>query len=97
MGDKLCKKAEELVIPGMLGPFCLQSLCTENLELVVFEMSARSDGGNNTFMNGSPYSYLYNAEPLSMGQRIAKNQLALELKMIEKLYPNLFIFYSALK
>ncbi|CAF30929.1 formate--phosphoribosylaminoimidazolecarboxamide ligase [Methanococcus maripaludis] len=85
MGDKLVAKAKEEVNPGMLGPFCLQSLCNENLELVVFEMSARVDGGTNTFMNGSPYSCLYTGEPLSMGQRIAKEiKLALELDMIDK-------------
>ena len=86
MGDKLAAKAEEIVPPGMLGPFCLQSLCNENLELVVFEMSARIDGGTNTFMNGSAYSFLYNGEPLSMGQRIAKEiKMALELNMIDKI------------
>ena len=43
----------------------------DDLEVVVFEMSARSDGGTNTFMNGSAYSYLYYGEPLSMGRRMA--------------------------
>ena len=51
----------------------------DDLEVVVFEMSARSDGGTNTFMNGSAYSYLYYGEPLSMGRRMAmeiKNGIA---------------------
>jgi 5-formaminoimidazole-4-carboxamide-1-(beta)-D-ribofuranosyl 5'-monophosphate synthetase len=86
MGDKLVDKAKDLVNPGMIGPFCLQSLCNENLELVVFEMSARIDGGTNTFMNGSPYSFLYHGENLSMGQRIAKEiKMALELGMEDKI------------
>jgi len=52
----------------------------------VFEMSARIDGGTNTFMNGSAYSFLYNGEPLSMGQRIAKEiKMALELNMMDKI------------
>lgn len=86
MGDKLVDKAGDMVPPGMLGPFCLQTLCNENLELVVFEMSARIDGGTNSFMDGSVYSFLYNGEPLSMGQRIAKEiKLALELKMVDKI------------
>ncbi|HIQ32849.1 MAG TPA: formate--phosphoribosylaminoimidazolecarboxamide ligase [Methanothermococcus okinawensis] len=85
MGDKLVEKSRELVPPGMIGPFCLQTLCNENLELIVFEMSARIDGGTNSFMNGSPYSFLYHGEPLSMGQRIAREiRLALEMDMIEK-------------
>ncbi len=85
-GDNLVEKSKELVSPGMVGPFCLQSLCNDNLELVVFEMSARIDGGTNSFMNGSAYSVLYNGEPLSMGQRIAKEiKLGLELNQMDKL------------
>ncbi|HIC87346.1 MAG TPA: formate--phosphoribosylaminoimidazolecarboxamide ligase [Aquificae bacterium] len=72
IGDKLVLAAKNIVPPGLIGPFCLQSLCTDNLELVVFEMSARIDGGTNTFMNGSPYSYILYDEPMSMGQRIAR-------------------------
>jgi 5-formaminoimidazole-4-carboxamide-1-(beta)-D-ribofuranosyl 5'-monophosphate synthetase len=47
-------------------------MCTDNLEIVTFEMSARTDGGTNTFMNGSAYSYLLFEEEMSMGQRIAR-------------------------
>lgn len=71
IGDRITEGAKELVPPGFNGPFCMQSLVNDNLEIVVFEMSARSDGGTNTFMNGSPYSYLYHGEPLSMGRRMA--------------------------
>ncbi|OWT32542.1 5-formaminoimidazole-4-carboxamide-1-(beta)-D-ribofuranosyl 5'-monophosphate synthetase [Methanobrevibacter sp. 87.7] len=71
LGDKLVKSAKELVKPGLNGPFCLQTLVNDNLELVVFETSARVDGGTNTFMNGSPYSYLKYGEGMSMGRRIA--------------------------
>ncbi len=86
MGDNLVLASKKIVPPGIIGQFCLQSLCTENLELVVFEMSARIDGGTNSFMNGSPYSFLYNAEPLSMGQRIAREiKLALKLGMENKI------------
>jgi 5-formaminoimidazole-4-carboxamide-1-(beta)-D-ribofuranosyl 5'-monophosphate synthetase len=72
IGDSLVKSAKKLVKPGMNGPFCLQTLCTDNLEIVTFEMSARVDGGTNTFMNGSAYSYLLFDEEMSMGQRIAR-------------------------
>ncbi|NYB27539.1 MAG: formate--phosphoribosylaminoimidazolecarboxamide ligase [Methanobacteriaceae archaeon] len=71
IGDKITEGAKKLVPPGFNGPFCMQTLVTDNLEVVVFEMSARSDGGTNTFMNGSQYSYLYHGEPLSMGRRMA--------------------------
>lgn len=72
IGDNLVETAKKLVKPGMNGPFCLQSLCTDNLEIVVFEMSARIDGGTNTFMDASPYSYLLFGEFMSMGRRIAR-------------------------
>lgn len=71
IGDKITETAKELVKPGFNGPFCMQTLVNDDLEVVVFEMSARSDGGTNTFMNGSAYSYLYHGEPLSMGRRMA--------------------------
>jgi 5-formaminoimidazole-4-carboxamide-1-(beta)-D-ribofuranosyl 5'-monophosphate synthetase len=49
-------------------------------------MSARIDGGTNSFMNGSAYSFLYNGEPLSMGQRIAREiKMALQLDMVDKI------------
>ena len=52
----------------------------------MFEMSARIDGGTNSFMNGSAYSFLYHGEPLSMGQRIAREiRMALELDMMDKI------------
>jgi len=72
IGDRITEGAKELVPPGFNGPFCMQTLVTDNLEIVVFEMSARSDGGTNTFMNGSAYSYLKFGEPMSMGQRMAR-------------------------
>ncbi|MBU4534703.1 MAG: formate--phosphoribosylaminoimidazolecarboxamide ligase [Euryarchaeota archaeon] len=72
IGDSLVDSAKDLVPPGMNGPFCLQTMCTDNLEIVTFEMSARTDGGTNTFMNGSAYSYLLFDEEMSMGQRIAR-------------------------
>lgn len=72
IGDKITQGAKKLVPPGFNGPFCMQTLVNDDLEVVVFEMSARSDGGTNTFMNGSQYSYLYHGEPLSMGRRMAR-------------------------
>ena len=71
-GDKLVKTAKKLVKPGMNGPFCLQCLVNDDREIVIFEMSARIDGGTNTFMNGSPYSYIQFGEPMSMGRRISR-------------------------
>jgi len=71
IGDKMAEAAKELVPPGLNGPFCLQTMCTDNLEIVTFEMSARLDGGTNTFMDGSTYSCLLYGEGMSMGRRAA--------------------------
>ncbi|MDO5851757.1 MAG: formate--phosphoribosylaminoimidazolecarboxamide ligase [Methanobacteriaceae archaeon] len=71
-GDKLVEAAKKLVKPGMNGPFCLQCLCNDDLELVVFEMSARIDGGTNSFMNGSPYTFVKFEEEMSAGRRISR-------------------------
>jgi len=72
IGDNLVEAAKILVKPGMNGPFCLQTLCNDDLEIVVFEMSARIDGGTNTFMHASAYSYIMFGEFMSMGRRIAR-------------------------
>ena len=72
IGDKLVEGAKNLVPPGMNGPFCLQTLVNDDLEVIVFEMSARIDGGTNTFMHASAYSYLLFGELMSMGRRISR-------------------------
>ncbi|NLU03642.1 MAG: formate--phosphoribosylaminoimidazolecarboxamide ligase [Methanothermobacter sp.] len=72
IGDRMVEAANKIVPPGMNGPFCLQTMCTDNLEIVTFEMSARTDGGTNTFMHGSTYSYLLHGEGMSMGRRVAR-------------------------
>ena len=86
IGDKLVKSAAELVSPGLNGPFCIQTLVNDNLEVVVFETSARPDGGTNTFMEGSSYSYLKYGEGMSMGRRVAREiKMALENGGFEKI------------
>lgn len=86
MGDKLVDSAKKLVSPGLNGPFCMQTLVNDNLEVICFEISARTDGGTNTFMDGSPYSYLTYGKPMSIGRRISleiKN--AIEKGELEKI------------
>ncbi|MGI0140058.1 MAG: formate--phosphoribosylaminoimidazolecarboxamide ligase [Thermoplasmata archaeon] len=55
---------------GMVGPFCVEGIMTEELEFKVFEISTRIVAGTNLFTSGSPYSD-YIAPGLSMGRRIA--------------------------
>jgi 5-formaminoimidazole-4-carboxamide-1-(beta)-D-ribofuranosyl 5'-monophosphate synthetase len=56
---------------GMVGPFCVEGIMTEELEFKVFEISTRIVAGTNLFISGSPYSDFI--EPgLSTGKRIAQ-------------------------
>jgi 5-formaminoimidazole-4-carboxamide-1-(beta)-D-ribofuranosyl 5'-monophosphate synthetase len=71
MGDNIVASARELAPPGMLGPFCLETMVTHRLEFIAFEISARIVAGTNPFMGGSPYSYIQYGSNMSMGKRIA--------------------------
>jgi 5-formaminoimidazole-4-carboxamide-1-(beta)-D-ribofuranosyl 5'-monophosphate synthetase len=71
MGDDIVAVSKEIAPPGMLGPFCLETMVTHHLEFFAFEISARIVAGTNPFMNGSPYSYVQYGCNMSMGKRIA--------------------------
>ena len=86
MGDRLVEVSKEIAPPGMLGPFCLETMVTHNLEFVAFEISARIVAGTNPFISGSPYSYLLYGDNMSMGRRLARElRLALEEEKEEEL------------
>ena len=56
---------------GMVGPFCVEGIMTEDLEFKVFEISTRIVAGTNLFISGSPYSDFIEPD-LSTGRRIAR-------------------------
>jgi 5-formaminoimidazole-4-carboxamide-1-(beta)-D-ribofuranosyl 5'-monophosphate synthetase len=69
-GEKVVERSIEL-FDGMLGPFCLECIVTDDMRIKVFEISSRIVAGTNPFISGSPYSDLI--EPgLSTGRRIAQ-------------------------
>jgi len=70
MGEAVVEKSLEL-FGGVLGPFCLETVVTEDLEFKVFEISARIVAGTNPYVAGSPYSELIQPD-LSTGRRIAQ-------------------------
>lgn len=76
IGDNIVRASKKLFPPGMIGPFCMETVCTENMEFVSFEISARIVAGTNLYLQGSPYSQLLYDEPMSTGRRIAR-----EIKM----------------
>jgi 5-formaminoimidazole-4-carboxamide-1-(beta)-D-ribofuranosyl 5'-monophosphate synthetase len=75
MGDNVNKKARELAPPGIIGPFCLETVITDDLKIYTFEISARIVAGTNVEIGTSPYAYLKYGEKMYTGRRIA-----LELK-----------------
>ncbi len=80
IGEKIVK-AE----PEMTGPFCIETICTDEMEFIAFEISARIVAGTNLYVQGSPYSYLKYGEGMSMGKRIAREiREALEAGELDK-------------
>ncbi len=71
MGDNVHKKARELAPPGIIGPFCLETVITDDLKIFTFEISARIVAGTNIGIGTSPYAYLRYGENVYMGRRIA--------------------------
>ncbi len=72
MGDKLVNTAKKLVNQDMVGPFCLETVCTDKLEFYTFEISSRIVAGSNPFIPSSPYTAIKYNEEMSTGRRIAR-------------------------
>ncbi len=86
MGQRVVKASKELFSPGLIGPFCIEMVCTDELEFVAFEISARIVAGTNLYINGSPYSQLLYDEPMSTGRRIARDiKEALALNALDRI------------
>jgi len=84
-GIKFVEETKKSLPPGVIGPFCLESVIDDNMEIKVFEFSGRIVAGTNLYIDGSPYSYLYWSEPMSTGRRIAREiRLAIQRNMLEK-------------
>ena len=72
MGDKVVEASVELAAPGIIGPFCLETVVTDDLKIYTFEISARIVAGTNVGIGTSPYTYLKHGERMWMGKRIAR-------------------------
>ena len=71
--------SKEIAYPGIVGPFCLETVFDENAEMYVFEISARIVAGTNVGIPDSPYSYILWGENMYMGRRIAREiKIAIE-------------------
>ncbi|HEX5796777.1 MAG TPA: formate--phosphoribosylaminoimidazolecarboxamide ligase [Candidatus Saccharimonadales bacterium] len=89
MGDSVVKVSKNLEPGGLIGPFCLETIVTPELEFYVFEISARIVAGTNPYINGSPYTDLRYSEPMSTGRRVAREiKQAIENDELEKVLIN---------
>lgn len=70
MGEGVVESSLDL-FGGMIGPFCLETVVTDQLEFKVFEISARIVAGTNPYIGGSPYTEMIQPD-LSTGRRIAQ-------------------------
>lgn len=86
MGINTVETSLKLFHPGMIGPFCLETIYHPEKGFTVFEVSARIVAGTNLYPEGSPYSaYLFN-EPMSTGRRIAREiKLGIKRNELEKI------------
>lgn len=84
MGERVVEASKSVCPPGLFGPFCLEMIIDKDLNFYVFEISARIVAGTNLYIEGSPYTALRYAEPMSTGRRIARDiKMAAEAGKIE--------------
>jgi len=79
IGESIANTSFDL-FGGIIGPFCVETIITEDLKIYAFEVSARIVAGTNVYSLHSPYSTYYYNEPMTTGRRIAR-----ELKEAKKL------------
>lgn len=86
MGDSTVEVSKEISPPGIIGPFCLETVITDDLEIYTFEISARIVAGSNVGIGTSPYAYLKYGERMYMGRRIAREiRLGAERNELERI------------
>ncbi len=86
MGKGTVEASQELMPPGMLGPFSLETFYHPTTGFTVFEISARIVAGTNPFGEGSEYSIWTYGQPVSTGRRIAMEiKAAIESRELEKI------------
>ncbi len=71
MGKGTVEASQNLIPPGMIGPFALETFYHPETGFTVFEISARIVAGTNPFGEGSEYSVWTFGRPVSTGRRIA--------------------------
>lgn len=87
MGEKFVKASQDLMAPGVIGPFGLQTVITAGppkKEIIVFDVSPRMPGSPGIF--ATPYSGYLFGENISMGKRVAMEiKQAIEGNKLDKI------------
>ncbi|GAB6944388.1 formate--phosphoribosylaminoimidazolecarboxamideligase [Vulcanisaeta sp. JCM 14467] len=84
-GIKFVEETRRSLPPGVIGPFSLEGVIDDETNIRIFEFSGRIVAGTNLYIGGSPYSYLYWNEPMSMGRRIAREiKMAIERDELDR-------------
>ncbi len=85
-GMKVYEHSKKIAEPGMVGPFCLESIIDEKGEIYYFEISARIVAGSTVGIPASPYSYVLFGENMYMGRRIAREiRIGIEKGMLDEM------------
>jgi 5-formaminoimidazole-4-carboxamide-1-(beta)-D-ribofuranosyl 5'-monophosphate synthetase len=85
MGERVVEESKKIAPPGIIGPFCLETVITDDLKIYTFEISARIVAGSNVGIGNSPYAYLKYGEGMYMGRRIAREiKKAIDKNELEK-------------
>lgn len=72
MGERVVTLSKKLIDNrGLYGPFCLETVVTEDQKFYCIEISCRIVAGTNLYIDGSPYTRLLYDMPISCGRRIA--------------------------
>jgi len=87
IGRQIVEASQRLFSPGMLGPFCPETIITKDEEVYTFEISTRIVAGTNVWSpHGSPEAWYTWGEEMPMGKRIAREiKIGIERDELEKI------------
>jgi 5-formaminoimidazole-4-carboxamide-1-(beta)-D-ribofuranosyl 5'-monophosphate synthetase len=72
MGEKFVAAAAKQYKPGIIGPFCLQTVVDKDMKFFIYDVAPRIGGGTNVHVAlGHPYGNMLWRRPMSTGRRIA--------------------------
>ncbi len=75
IADNIVEASKKLAPPGLIGPYCVETIITPNLEIVVIEISARIVAGTTAWIPTSPYAEFSYGKSVAVGELIAEEIL----------------------